>query len=313
MKTLAYCSIAVLAVGCANAQTNLPSNEWKATLKIVDETGQPVAGAETWVSYYVSPPPDERVASAKISGLSDTNGMFTASHRDQSYYLGFHARKAGHYSTMIRYELGFPFQYDSVKWNPTATLLLKTIRHPIPMYAKQVNLGMPVFEKPAGFDLIVGDWIAPYGKGKHADIIFTAEINKRAGDDSDYKLMVSFPKSGDGIQDFLVTENDRRSGLMSPHEAPLDGYQPEWIQTSIRRSGLPVKSNRDSNRNYFFRVQTVLDEKGQVKSALYGKIYGDFMQFRYYLNPTPNDRNIEFDPKQNLLKGLKSTERVEAP
>jgi hypothetical protein len=45
---------------------------------------------------------------------------------------------------------------------------------------------------------------------------------------------------------------------------------------------------------------------------LYWKIYGDFMQFRYYLNPTPNDRTVEFDPKQNLLGGLKSFERVNA-
>jgi hypothetical protein len=52
---------------------------------------------------------------------------------------------------------------------------------------------------------------------------------------------------------------------------------------------------------------------GTVKSALYGKIYGDFMQFRYYLNPTPNDRNIEFDPKQNLLKNLSQLEQVSAP
>jgi hypothetical protein len=37
------------------------------------------------------------------------------------------------------------------------------------------------------------------------------------------------------------------------------------------------------------------------------------MQFRYYLNPTPNDRNMECDPKQNLLKGLKSSEQVREP
>ena len=30
------------------------------------------------------------------------------------------------------------------------------------------------------------------------------------------------------------------------------------------------------------------------------------MQFKYYLNPTINDRNVEFDPKQNLMKNLKS-------
>ena len=37
------------------------------------------------------------------------------------------------------------------------------------------------------------------------------------------------------------------------------------------------------------------------------------MEFSYYLNPTPNDRNVEFDPKQNLLGGLKVGEGVTAP
>jgi hypothetical protein len=34
----------------------------------------------------------------------------------------------------------------------------------------------------------------------------------------------------------------------------------------------------------------------------------------YYLNPTPNDdRNVEFDPKQNLLKKLNEFEGVSEP
>lgn len=42
---------------------------------------------------------------------------------------------------------------------------------------------------------------------------------------------------------------------------------------------------------------------GNIISAQYGKIYGDFLAFTYYLNPSPNDRNVEFDPDQNLFGG----------
>ena len=35
--------------------------------------------------------------------------------------------------------------------------------------------------------------------------------------------------------------------------------------------------------------------------------------FTYYLNPTPNDRNMEFDPTRNLLTGLKEAEKVSVP
>ena len=48
-----------------------------------------------------------------------------------------------------------------------------------------------------------------------------------------------------------------------------------------------------------------------IKKAYYGKIYGDFdlceiknaltnIEFLYYLNLTPNDRNLEWDMKTNL-------------
>ena len=71
--------------------------------------------------------------------------------------------------------------------------------------------------------------------------------------------------------------------------------------------------HRDPNKNYYFRVRTKVDDRGNIVSAHYGKIYGDFMQFKYYLNPTINDRNVEFDPKQNLITNLKPGEGVSAP
>jgi hypothetical protein len=124
---------------------------------------------------------------------------------------------------------------------------------------------------------------------------------------------VSFPNPGDGIQEFAVPDVEKGSELRSPHGAPADGYQQQWVQTDNRKPNSPIETNRDPNRNYFFRVRTVLDERGNVKSAHYGKFYGDFMQFQYYLNPTPNDRNVEFAPGQGLLKGLQSFEQVNVP
>ena len=192
-------------------------------------------------------------------------------------------------------------------------MTLKKIGIPNPMYAKSVNLGLPVFDKPAGFDLTAGDWVAPYGKGSRADILFTAHREKRSEYDSDYRLVVSFPNRGDGIQEFYAPIPNHGSALRSSNEAPANGYEPQWVQTRTVRPGKGYSGNRDENRNYYLRVRTVLDEKGNVRTAQYGKIYGDFMQFRYYLNPTLNDRNVEFDPKQNLLKDLKPTEQVDAP
>ena len=74
-----------------------------------------------------------------------------------------------------------------------------------------------------------------------------------------------------------------------------------------------------------FRIRTVLDDMGNIVSARYGKIYGPIeygesdtnpggkVRFTYYLNPTPNDRNVEFDPERNLFTDLKSSEEVWKP
>ncbi len=91
--------------------------------------------------------------------------------------------------------------------------------------------------------------------------------------------------------------------MRSEQEAPKDGYQSTSSQTQTT----------NPKRNFYFRVHTKLDENGNVVSACYGKIYGDLAQFTYYYNPTLNDRNIEFDPKQNLIHDARSYEQVSQP
>ena len=68
----------------------------------------------------------------------------------------------------------------------------------------------------------------------------------------------------------------------------------------------------DENRCYTFRIRSRYDGNGKLAEARYGKIYGDFkfeghldrgiiaVRFLYYLNPTPLDRNLEWDMKTNL-------------
>jgi hypothetical protein len=228
-------------------------------------------------------------------------------------YLGFHAQKPGHYPIWTQHYLGFSVEDTAVNWNPSVTLMLKKIRDPIPMYARGICKGPPVLDQPVGYDLIVGDWVPPHGKGMTTHMIFTRRSSLKSASEYENKITVSFANQGDGIQEFSLEDSEKGSGLRSPHEAPQDGYQAQLVRESYARPGQPSKYDYDAKRNYFIRVRTVLDEKGKVKSAQYGKIYGDFMQFTYYLNPTPNDRNIEFDPKRNLLNGLKSFEQVVAP
>jgi hypothetical protein len=110
-----------LALGSVFAQTNTPPHQWNVTLKIVDENGNPVSGANTRVGYFVNSQP------ASFAGLTDTNGIFTASHSAVSDFneLGFEANKGGFYATRMVYMLCPP--HDPTKWN-----IIQTLTVPIP-------------------------------------------------------------------------------------------------------------------------------------------------------------------------------------
>jgi hypothetical protein len=315
MKGLASYCVAVLVTGSALAQAlaTLPTSRfrppWSATVTVIDELGQPLSRADVEVSYYVSPPAGQTEGGERIHGPTDTSGVFHGSHSDTgSVTLGFRISKAGYYTSSLGRTLYEPEQFDEEKVNASRnivfTVTLRKVGQPIPMYVKHIYKGPPVFNKPVGYDLMAGDWVAPHGKGVSTDIIFMKTSSLKSSTDYESKLTVSFPNQGDGIQEFgMAFRVDDGSALRSPREAPEAGYQPTLTRETSAHPGQPSKFDFDGKRNYFFRVRTVLDERGNVKSALYGKIYGDFMQFTYYLNSTPNDHNVEFDPTRNLLAG----------
>jgi hypothetical protein len=301
MKNLIY-SAAVLITAISSIGQVIPPHEWNATITVVDESGQRVPGANVSVIFSAFTSAYKRL-STNISGLSDGDGVFHASSVDTGAAdMLFRATKAGYYATAQPYDLG---DYYSVgRWSPEIKLALKKIGNPIAMYAKRVDSHPPATGKPIGFDLTTGDWVAPNGTGRTTDLIFLWDYTERSRLDYDGKLTVSFPNRGDGIQEFSI---EGGSDLRSPHEAPGSGYHPTVDRVNISHPGETAKWDYNPNRNYFFRIRTILDEKGNVKSAQYGKIYGDFMHFTYYLNPTPNDRNVEFDPAHNLLPGQNVT------
>jgi len=187
------------------------------------------------------------------------------------------------------------------------------------MYAKKVELKIPEFDRPIGYDLMMGDWVAPYGAGERADFIFEASRSVRSDRDYEGGLTLRFSQSADG---FVAADTPQEDGsrLRLPYEAPADGYVAQKVWREQRR---PVSDGRDvvhsdSSRtmNYFFRVRSIVDAEGRVVSALYGKIYGDIryfigtkvprsgLAFTYYLNPD-GTRNVEFDPQRNLFQPTK--------
>ena len=217
-------------------------------------------------------------------------------------------------------------------WDPTDVVLttrLDRIINPIPLFAKSpcfskwvneemnnrssTNQTATITNVVASYDLLVGQWLPPYGEGKYADITIEAKTEYLGIDHyfrrfpaMRYKTTYSmrFPHDGDGIVEMPF---DPVSSLKI-RIAPLDGYG----NSLIRWHGFlgieeQHKTSFNKDRCFAFRIRTKRDSSGNITQAYYGKVYGDlnFMEpndepFSYYINLTPNDRNLEFDRKTNL-------------
>ena len=316
----------------------------KITIKVIDEQGNPVEGAKVGAGF--SKPKSGEWGSdiSGGTGLSDADGLYVAEGETEPY-VGFGAIKEGYYRSGGKFSkftdttgvLGFR-KYEP--WNPTVELVLKKIINPIPMYAVRMlggdrgdYLTVPVIGRFIGFDLIAKDWMVPHGLGTHSDFLFKVDI-ARANSYMDYDvtLTVKFPNPGDGLIEYTPDITKGKSTLRLPHHAPISGYENQMIhryESSPDVMQYPGAGNPEFDTNYFFRVRTELDKDGNVISGLYGKIYGQIkltkfvankgaqqephILFDYYLNPNNNDTNIEFDPEQNLFKGVPDKLKVSAP
>lgn len=200
-----------------------------------------------------------------------------------------------------------------------------------------------------GYDFEIGDWVAPFGNGHVTDIRFryrhefqgyheaglrlaeALQISKEAATrnrvewtEEKFKIRngrwagemeVSFVGEKEGMVE-VVDRYLPYSQLKMPHEAPADGYGPgrKYALNNYSPSGL-----RD-DVGFFLRTRVKLDEKGEIVSAHFTKVHHDFrfwaeghVEFTYYFNPTPNDRNLEFDPARNLFPKSAQTEYIRDP
>ncbi len=205
-------------------------------------------------------------------------------------------------------------------WDAMYTVVVKRVKHPIPMYAKSVDLDYPGAGIPVAFDLEQGDWVAPHGAGYRSDFIFQLDIQGHTATNLRAQLTLYFKNPHDGL--VTVPSAGWNSGLASDYLAPEEGYQAEWSRR-YGRGYDRLELEAQKNHNAYFRVRTETDKDGRMIKAWYGKLYGTFemasllkdrprVQFIYYVNPS-GDRNVEFDPDRNLIRQATLLERSLRP
>ncbi|MFN7137990.1 MAG: hypothetical protein ACK4UN_01480 [Limisphaerales bacterium] len=293
----------------------------KLTFKVVDDFGKPVAGAIVRMSSYDYSAKDP--LGKGRTAATDTNGVATLTRKSRTQYVGIGILpQEGFY-----YTRSDDYWFKEVKngkwqpWNPTVELVLKPILNPVVAYRNAATPTIPEVGKFIGFDLMAGDWVAPYGKGVTADFNFKFELKQpfqNPLEPFDAFLTLTFSNEDDGIQSVLAHPRIG-STLHMPRYAPEQGYESQLVRRLYREKGKPIQPEPKPDQNYFFRIRTVKKD-GEIVSALYGKIHGDIgfdffhsptaiIVFGYSLNPEPNSRNMEFDPKQNLFQKPKAARK----
>lgn len=296
--------------------------EQKASITVVDQDGKPVAGASVGMGFDVGPGKTGFGTETTTKRTdTQTDGRVAISGGSTTGYIGVGARKEGYY------EAHTTFQAKSAKtgrwepWNPEIKLVLKQKRNPVAMYGFTVGrdfnpnaLPIPLvcLQTPLGFDLLKHDWVAPHGKGVVADVVISFE---EGGFDGIKKTKFEFQGGKNGIQ--VWRGEDGGSAFKGPHEAPVEGYAStmEFPNRYQMRDEGRIEEIAKMPRFFMFRIRTVLDSKGTIVSALYGKLDRSpnamrvkerffFDQLSYSVNPDPRSRNLECDPTKNLFTDL---------
>lgn len=303
MKLLPILAGLVVVVACHGMERT-----FQVTFQVVNDEGEPVIGAKTAVSWEnaKATKPSERIKSTE--GVTDQDGCVTLEGKTFSSGVSYGASKEGYYAAWgLRYHFKDTRFLRWQPWNPTIEVVLKRKKNPVPMYAKRLALALPKLDEPVGYDFMAGDWTAPHGRGRNPDMIFVGELHNEGERKFDWRLHVTFPNPGDGIQRF--TPDSESAVFRSAYEAPAEGYSSEWKLRRWRDGpAAPEQTTFDRKGGYFFRIRAESDKDGKVTKALYGKIYGDFFDMTYYLNPD-GTRNMEYDPKRNLLQPSNNRDR----
>lgn len=276
---------------------------------VVDEQGAPVEGAVVRGFFF-----DEQIVRDRQDGnLVATTGAdgHTVISGTEDIYVDVLVTRGGYYTSQRRVVVRDP---EIRKNGSDETILLRPVVDPIEMHAKQETflVRSRFGGEPYGYDLMVGDFVAPLGRGQVNDLLLKYERVDGGTFDWSWKLSVAFANPQDGL--IPVEFEDRGSEFRSDYRAPPNGYLNSWMLESARTSmDEPAQGNTNRNRSYYFRIRTRTDASGNVFGGHYGKIYGEFPKASYYVNPSPGDRNVEWDPSKNALSPLPPKQRVLAP
>ncbi len=334
MKTVIFAIQAVVVIGSAFAVPIPPSPiaiSAKAAIAariVEEETGEGIEGVPVACILPSSKNIFGDMGYTVVTNNTDKNGevhFCGTAYDDKVEY--FVVDRNGYYPLpYLQVRFTNMTEFVSKKWLPyddVQTITLQRIGRKIPLFVKEARPKRKqdlttASDRKFAYDLVNGDWMPPFGTGEQADIEFKLLPREDFGmgmgpsgiPDPVFRdtIQVEFVGNDNGI----VKVTPPAGAVLKVRTAPEGGYRGKFNIWFGQTKTMQDDTNIDKNACHSFRIRTVRNERGEIVSALYGKIYGDFrftyrycliptgVSFTYYLNLTPNDRNLEWDMEHNL-------------
>jgi hypothetical protein len=244
--------------------------------KVVDENGNPIAGATAKMSVSDEPITD----GAKYTKTTDGGGLFSLTGLTGAA-VSVNVTMQGYYSTeqsrgMIRFG---KFRSNSDPQIPTATsptvFVLRKVGETVPLVrVTERPIKVPKDGSPVQVDLATGQTTQ---QGDLTVQCWTNDQAKNADGQYEWKCLLTAPGGG------LIERTDPMA-----FEAPSEGYKP-----SVELGPSAEKWSSRAEREYFVR----LSDNRYARISFRMRTGGEhFFVIESFLNPTPGNRNLEFDP-----------------
>jgi hypothetical protein len=298
------------------------------TVKVINDQGIPISGATANLTLRLpkSNNPWDGMKYHYKKGKTNSKGECTLIGKGLDEVSAY-ASKYGYYDNASKYKFENKIWIFKRPWNHTIEVVLRKKINPIPLKAKEMaNFKLVNTSTFYKYDLFIGDWLEPYGKGKVADLNINFNYTKMDRCNYIWSCIISTVSEDDGFRYIDNSELTRNSKFKLPYNAFDKGYTMTNLVYNIEH--VAGQSTSESIEplfnNLFFRIRTEKDGTGTILKCYYGKLTRldcqfistlceGRLSFTYYLNPTPNDRNLEFNTESNLFKNLKWSEKVSKP
>lgn len=305
-------ALSFAAEGCASE---------RLYVQVTDNEGIPVSDVMVSVGFTSGHVVFAKGTFCEYESTTDINGNAVVKFDGDNSVVHWLASKDGYYTSGLNkvvYKIDVisipPIYYKVVmlEHEKSVKTTLWKIRNPQPMYAHYPieKCKVPKENGRYGFDLKLFDWVAPYGEGKEADFYVVRDYTQPTEEGRFRVGTLEFDR-GCG---FYLAENNGNENFQTAYDADTN---------TVFTSSVPLlyehRKNKhheydfplplvDKNHHIVLRTRVKYDEDGNMVSAHYSRILGEFSAMpsvsvsESIFNPVPNDTNLEFDRGRNLYK-----------